>query len=435
MKKAKNQIEIVKKRLAIIGTGISGMTCGYFLHKHFDVQLFEQNSHVGGHSLTIDAEEGSRKVPIDMGFMVFNKKTYPNLTRLFNELDVPIKNSKMSFSVQHLSLDLEFCGSSLNHLFAQRANLLRPRFWRMLLQINRFNKEALFALESGDFDTLTLQEYVEEKGYGEDFLSLYIIPMSSAIWSAPPKLMLQFPATTLLRFFHNHGFLGLDTQHQWLTPDGGSKQYVHRLTSSFKKNIRTSDGVTKIIRENGKVTVRTQNGRIEAFDKVIMASHADQSLKLLDQPCELESRLLSRFLYQKNMGTLHTDASQMPKRQLCWASWNYRIKKDDEGNLHPRTIYWMNSLQDVSEKENYFVSINGKEEIKEDKIIKQVEFEHPLFDGAAVGAQSQLIDLNNRSEDQSVYFCGSYFKFGFHEDALVSAMDLCSTILKRPLWN
>ena len=425
----------MKKRLAIIGTGISGMTCGYFLHKHFDVQLFEQNSHVGGHSLTIDAEEGSRKVPIDMGFMVFNKKTYPNLTRLFNELDVPIKNSKMSFSVQHLSLDLEFCGSSLNHLFAQRANLLRPRFWRMLLQINRFNKEALVALESGDFDTLTLQEYVEEKRYGEDFLRLYIIPMSSAIWSAPPKLMLQFPATTLLRFFHNHGFLGLDTQHQWLTPDGGSKQYVHRLTSSFKKNIRTSDGVTKIIRENGKVTVRTQNGRIEAFDKVIMASHADQSLKLLDQPCELESRLLSRFLYQKNMGTLHTDASQMPKRQLCWASWNYRIKKDDEGNLHPRTIYWMNSLQDVSEKENYFVSINGKEEIKEDKIIKQVEFEHPLFDGAAVGAQSQLIDLNNRSEDQSVYFCGSYFKFGFHEDALVSAMDLCSTILKRPLWN
>jgi predicted NAD/FAD-binding protein len=153
----------VKTRLAIIGTGISGMTCGYFLHKHFDVQLFEQNSHVGGHSLTIDAEEGSRKVPIDMGFMVFNKKTYPNLTRLFNELDVPIKNSKMSFSVQHLSLDLEFCGSSLNHLFAQRANLLRPRFWRMLLQINRFNKEALVALESGDFDTLTLQEYVEEK--------------------------------------------------------------------------------------------------------------------------------------------------------------------------------------------------------------------------------------------------------------------------------
>ena len=425
----------MKKRLAIIGTGISGMTCGYFLHKHFDVQLFEQKSHVGGHSLTIDAEEGSRKVPIDMGFMVFNKKTYPNLTRLFDELDVPIKNSKMSFSVQHLSLDLEFCGSSFNHLFAQRANLLRPRFWRMLLQINRFNKEALAALESGDFDTLTLQEYVEEKGYGEDFLSLYIIPMSSAIWSAPPKLMLQFPATTLLRFFHNHGFLGLDTQHQWLTPDGGSKQYVHRLTSSFKKNIRTSDGVTKIIRENGKVTVRTQNGRIEAFDKVIMASHADQSLKLLDQPCELESRLLSRFLYQKNMGTLHTDASQMPKRQLCWASWNYRIKKDDEGNLHPRTIYWMNSLQEVSEKENYFVSINGKEEIKEDKIIKQVEFEHPLFDGAAVGAQSQLIDLNNRSEDQSVYFCGSYFKFGFHEDALVSAMDLCSTILKRPLWN
>lgn len=425
----------MKKRLAIIGTGISGMTCGYFLHKHFDVELFEQNSHVGGHSLTIDAEEDSRKVPIDMGFMVFNKKTYPNLTRLFNELDVPIKNSKMSFSVQHLSLDLEFCGSSLNHFFAQRKNLLRPKFWRMMLQINRFNKEALVALKSGVFDALTLQEYVEEKRYGEDFLRLYIIPMSSAIWSAPPKSMLQFPATTLLRFFHNHGFLGLNTQHQWLTPDGGSKQYVHRLTRPFKKKIRTNDAVTKIIRENGKAIVRTQNGKIETFDKVIMASHADQSLKLLDQPCELESRLLSKFSYQKNTGTLHTDPSQMPKKKLCWASWNYRIKKDDGGKSHPRTIYWMNSLQDVSEKENYFVSINGEEEINQDKIIKQVEFEHPLFDGAAVAAQTQLPDLNSRSENQPIYFCGSYFKYGFHEDALVSAMDLCSTILKRPLWN
>ena len=425
----------MKKRLAIVGTGISGLACGYFLQQEFDIQLFEKNSHVGGHSLTIDVVDNSVKIPIDMGFMVFNRQTYPNLFRLFQELNVPIKNADMSFSVQHFPLGIEYCGSSLNQLFAQRKNLIRPKFWRMLLQINRFNKEAVATLQSGEFDSFTLAEYVKEKKYGDDFLNLYIIPMSAAIWSIPSEVAMEFPVISLLQFFYNHGFLGMSTQHQWLTPDGCSRNYVEKITASFKNHIRLGESVTGIVRTNGKATIITQNGTKEVFDKVILASHADQSLKLLDQPCELESQLLSRFSYQKNTGTLHTDSSQMPKRQLCWASWNYQIKKDDEGNLHPRTIYWMNSLQDVSEKENYFVSINGEEEIEEDKIIKQVEFEHPLFDGAAVGAQNQLPDLNNRSEDQSVYFCGSYFKYGFHEDALVSAMDLCSTILKRPLWN
>ena len=218
----------MKPRLAIIGTGISGMACGYFLQEEFDVHLYEQNDHVGGHSLTAEAKENNRLVPIDMGFMVFNKKTYPNLTRLFNELQVPYKNSNMSFSVQHLSRDLEYCGSSLNHLFGQRKNLFRPRHWRMLMQINRFNKEARAALESGEFDSLTLEEYAKVRQYGEDFFHLYIIPMSSAIWSTPPKLMLKFPVTTLLRFFDNHGFLGMNTQHQWLTPESGSREYVRR---------------------------------------------------------------------------------------------------------------------------------------------------------------------------------------------------------------
>jgi len=425
----------MKKRLAIIGTGISGMACGYFLHKHFDVQLFEQNSHVGGHSLTIDAKEGSKDVPIDMGFMVFNKKTYPNLTRLFRELDVAIKNSRMSFSVQHLAIGLEFCGSSLNHLFAQRKNLFSPKFWRMLLQINRFNKEALASLESGEFNTLTLQEYVEQKGYGDDFLHLYIIPMSSAVWSTPPELMLQFPATTLLRFFDNHGFLGINTQHQWLTPDGGSREYVKRLVAPFHDRIITKSAVKYVKRENGRVMIHMADGNSQAFDKVILACHADQSLRLLESPDDDEKNVLAKFKYQKNTGTLHTDSASMPRKKLCWASWNYRIMESGDGKLMPRTIYWMNSLQNVSDNIDYFVSINGEDEISPDAIIKQVEFEHPLFDRSAVKAQPKLYELNQRSESQPVYFCGSYFKYGFHEDALASAMDLCSTILGGALWN
>ena len=274
----------MKQRVAIVGTGISGMACAYFLHKRFELILFEQNGHIGGHSLTVDALEGSKKIPIDMGFMVFNQKTYPNLTRLFDELDVPVKDSKMSFSVQHLLLGLEYCGTSLNHLFAQRKNLFSPRFWKMVLQINRFNKESALALQTKEYDSLTLEEYVKLRGYGNDFLRLYIIPMSSAVWSTPPELMLKFPVTSLLRFFHNHGFLGLHTQHQWQTLEGGSREYINRLTAPFKNRIRITDPVTRVTRKNNKATVHTKNGQTETFDKVIMASHADQSLRLLSQP-------------------------------------------------------------------------------------------------------------------------------------------------------
>jgi len=425
----------MKPKLAIIGTGISGMACGHFLQKEYDVHLYEQNKHIGGHSLTAEAEESGKQIPIDMGFMVFNKKTYPNLTRLFDELKVPYKRSNMSFSVQHLPKGLEYCGSGLNHLFGQRKNIFSLRHWRMLFQINRFNSEAVEALESGQYDSHSLEEYVESRGYGEDFFQLYIVPMSSAIWSTPPELMLKFPATTLLRFFHNHGFLGLKTQHQWLTPDGGSREYVKRLTEPFKDRIRTQSGVQKVQRKEKKVIVSTQDGRSDEYDKVILASHADQSLKMLDCPEDEEKAVLANFRYQHNVGTLHTDASSMPKNKLCWASWNYRIKQDEEGKLTPRTLYWMNKLQNVSDKTNYFVSINGEDEIKPNSIIKQVPFEHPLFDKAAVNAQPELHELNRRSANQKIYFCGSYFKYGFHEDALNSAITLCETILKRPLWN
>ena len=425
----------MKPKLAIIGTGISGLACGHFLYKDFDIHFYEQNEHIGGHSLTVDAKENKKQIPIDMGFMVFNKETYPNLTRLFDELNVRYKNSNMSFSVQHLEQNLEYCGSSLNHLFGQRKNIFKLRHWRMLMQINRFNNEAHEALSSGQFDTLTLEEYVKVKKYGEDFLQLYIVPMSSAIWSTPPKLMLQFPATTLLRFFNNHGFLGMNTQHQWLTPEGGSREYVKKLTKPFIDRISTNNKIQKISRTDKSANVYTADGQSHSYDKVILAGHADQSLELLDSPKPEEKRELSKFKYQKNVGTLHTDSSSMPQNKLCWASWNYRLKEDAQGVIIPRTIYWMNNLQNVSQETNYFVSINGEDEINPKSIIKQVEFEHPLFDSAAVHAQSKLHLLNQYSPEQIVYFCGSYFKYGFHEDALNSAVDLASTILGRPLWS
>ena len=425
----------MKNRVAIIGSGISGLACGYFLHKNFDVKLYDKNDHVGGHSLTATATEGENLIPIDMGFMVFNKVTYPNLTRLFDTLNVAYENSDMSFSVQHVPENIEYCGKSINHLFAQRVNLLKLRHWKMLLRINRFNKEAKDALITNDYNDLTLREYVEKRNYGRDFLNLYIIPMSSAIWSSPPHQMLNFPAITLLRFFDNHGFLGMKTQHQWLTPTGGSKEYVKILSSGFKDKISNSNEVSMIKNCNDGVEILFKNGESEYFDKVILACHAAQALNILKPIRNTNFDLLKHFKYQKNTGTLHTDASVMPTNQKCWASWNYRIKMGDNGKYIPRTTYWMNSLQNVSKKKNYFVSINGEDEIKKNTVVKQVNFEHPLFDSNSIKAQSKLKNLNTLSNMQNIFLCGSYFKYGFHEDALNSAINVSEILLKKSVWN
>ena len=237
-------------RLAIIGTGIAGLGCAYFLNSKYDLTLYEKNDYAGGHTNTVTIHEGASPVPIDTGFMVYNQVTYPNLTRLFQELGVSVKPSSMSFSVQHLPTGLEFSGSSLNHLFAQRRNLLRPRFWRMLAQINRFNLEAVEALKSPEYEALSLGEYVSAKNYGADFLNFYLVPMSSAVWSTPPELMLEFPAVPLLRFFHNHGFLGLHTQHPWLTVVNGAKSYVEKLTAPFRAKIKLCRGAAGVSRDS-----------------------------------------------------------------------------------------------------------------------------------------------------------------------------------------
>jgi predicted NAD/FAD-binding protein len=422
------------KRVAIIGTGIAGLGCAHFLHRRFDLTLYEKNDYPGGHTNTISVPEEDRSVPIDTGFMVFNEVTYPNLTRLFRELGVTIKPTKMSFSVQHLPTGLEFCGTSLNHLFGQRKNLFRPRFWKMILQINRFNKEAIEALSSPTFQNHTLGEYVRIKNYGDDFLNFYLVPMSSAVWSTPPELMLEFPAVTLLRFFHNHGFLGLHTQHPWLTVVNGAKSYVEKITAPFREKIKLKSGAASVRRESSGVKVTDVSGHTENFDHVIFASHADETLKLLADADDSEKKLLGEFKYQPNSALLHTDASLMPKTKLCWSSWNYRIDRDVAGKISPSTIYWMNSLQGVSDRQNYFVSINGENSVNPNTVLKRIQYEHPVFSLGATRAQRELPKLNGRM-NHNVFFCGSYFRYGFHEDAFTSALDLCRGLTGERIWQ
>jgi uncharacterized protein len=426
-------------RLAIIGTGVAGLGCAHFLHRHFDLTLFEQNDYAGGHTNTVTVPETGtgRPVPVDTGFMVYNEVTYPNLTRLFAELEVPVKNTDMSFSVRHRDTGLEFCGSSLNHLFAQRKNLLSARFWRMLGAINRFNREAVPALEDPATRELTLGEYVRRRGYGEDFFNLYLVPMSSAVWSTPPEQMLAFPATTLLRFFHNHGFLGLHTQHPWLTVQGGAKTYVEKLTAPFRERILLGQKAVRVLRHSrdGGATVTTATGASHTFDKVILACHADQALKLLVNPTPDEGRLLSEFKYQQNIATLHTDTAVMPRTRLAWSSWNYEIAPATAGRVSTATHYWMNALQGVSNRENYFVTIDRPESIAPEKVLRRINYEHPLFNLGAIRAQAELPRLNEISAGQATYFCGSYFRYGFHEDAFSSAVSLAGKILQRDPWT
>ena len=462
-----------KETLAIIGTGIAGLGCAHFLNSSFNLTLFEQEKYAGGHSNTIEVQEASERVPVDTGFIVYNEVTYPNLTRLFSELEVRTQLSTMSFSVQHIPTGLEYCGSGMNSLFAQRKNLANLRFLRLLRQIHRFNREARQALDQGPLSDVTLKDYVEQRGYGDDFLNSYLIPMSSAVWSSPPRQMLEFPALTLLRFFHNHGFLGMYTQRPWRTVVGGSQAYVARLTEPFRDRIRLRQPVQQVRREDSAVKVILASGAAFHFDKVIFACHADQALRLIEAPSPDEIGLLGKFQYQPNIATLHTDEGIMPKAKRAWASWNYRMDRlsetisdigttetkwppplaevigiehcpefpsrkwnsNSEERIHASIVYWMNSLQKITAGKNYFVSINDPGRIDPGKILRRIHYEHPLFDLAAIQAQTDLPKLNQCSTDQRAYFCGSYFKYGFHEDALTSALELCRHLLRKPLWK
>jgi len=419
------------EKLAIIGSGIAGMCAAYFLNDKYDITIFEKNDYVGGHTNTVKVDENGKPIFIDTGFMVFNKVTYPNLTKLFEQLNVPIKPTDMSFSVTHVESGLEYTGSGINGLFSQRKNIFNPGFIKMLLQINRFNSECMETLDNHRYSNYSLAEYVEEKKYGQDFLHKYLIPMSSAVWSTPPDMMLKFPARTLVRFFYNHGFLGLNTQHQWYTVVNGSQTYREKIISQYKNKIKVGSGVKSVERVDEKIKVIISNDSVHTFDKVIFAAHADETLTMLSNPTKLESKLLGKFKYQFNRATLHTDNSVMPKTKKAWSSWNYRIELKN-GLVKTSTIYYMNSLQQVSEKQDYFVSIDDPGNIDPPKIIREIDYHHPLFDLDAIKTQDKLPELN--MQGNNTYFCGSYFKYGFHEDAFTSALDLSKQLNGYLKW-
>ncbi|HVT73634.1 MAG TPA: FAD-dependent oxidoreductase [Lacunisphaera sp.] len=423
--------------IAIIGSGIAGLGSAWFLRHEHEVTVFEADDRIGGHAHTVLVPEDGRQVPVDTGFMVFNHVTYPNLLRLFRALDVPIKPTDMSFSVRHGPQALEYRGTSLNTLFAQRRNLLRPSFYRFLLQIDRFNREAVAALDDPAVAGLTLADYVAARGYGDAFLNLYLVPMSSAVWSTPPDEMLRFPAATLLRFFHNHGFLGLHTQHPWWTIDGGSRRYVERLTAGFRERIRTRCPVQRVRRTDRGIELATPDGTA-CFERVVFACHAPTALALLGAGATPgERRVLSAFRYQPNTALLHTDAAVMPRRRLAWSAWNYRIEAAPGAGapIQASTHYWMNRLQGVSERRDYFVSINGEALVDPAQVIRRIACEHPLFDLAARRAQADLPALNETASLRTAtYFAGAWQRYGFHEDGLVSALAACRAILRRDPW-
>ncbi|MBX9742832.1 MAG: FAD-dependent oxidoreductase [Chthoniobacterales bacterium] len=426
--------------IAVIGTGISGLAASYFLSRHGKVTLFEKENRIGGHSHTVfvDEEKNSHStisIPIDTGFMVYNEVTYPLLTRLFQELEVVTEPTMMSFSVQHRGDNLEYNGTSLELLFVQRQNLLRPRYWKMLAQIARFHREGLAELINPKYENLSLSDYVLKCGYGDDFFNWYLSPMAAAVWSSPPEKIKEFSAHSLLRFWHNHGFLGRDTHHPWRTVTGGSCQYIEKLTRSFQDCIEKEATIKNIMTVPQGVQINFADGKSSLFDKVVIATHPDQALQLLSSPTALEKDLLSSFRYQNNAVILHTDPQFMPKRPRCWASWNYRIDINHDKTQHHSTHYWMNSLQKVSNQHDYFVSLNPHVLPSKNSIKKQLQYEHPLFDLKAVAAQGRLSELRREGLQTHRYFCGAWQRYGFHEDGLLSAVEACKAILGHDPWQ
>jgi predicted NAD/FAD-binding protein len=425
-----------RPRVAVIGTGIAGLTCAWSLRHDAEVTLFDRER-PGGHTNTVTVNEEGRELPVDTGFIVFNKVTYPNLCHLFEELGVKAKTSEMSLSVRHLPRGLEYNGMGFNKLFAQRRNMANPRFLAFVAEILRFFRVGRRWLadeaagdtsgEHAEFDGEDLAAFCKRHRFGADFLDLYLVPMSSAVWSTEPGRILDFPAATLLHFFHNHGFLGVTTHHPWFTVEGGSRTYLSKMLDVLGAP-RLGDPVSSVTEEEGAAVVTTASGKKEQFDAVVLAAHADQSLSLLSSPTETQRRLLSRFTYQRNETLLHTDSSVMPERRLAWASWNFRVDQPNGGHQRATTHYWMNALQGVSDRRNYFVSLNSEDLVDPSSVLYRTTYEHPVFTLEAIKAQRELPALNHSGG--RLFFCGSYFLYGFHEDACTAGLDAANAVLR-----
>ena len=405
-------------RIAVIGSGISGLTAAYLLSEDHEVVVFEANDYVGGHTNTVDVPLNGQDYAVDTGFIVFNKKTYPNFVKLMKRLGVGWQNSLMSFSVQCEKTGLEFSPSSLNSLFIQRRNLVRPSFYRMLWDVVRFKKDSEALLESDDFK-LTLAEFLTGKGYSRAFVQHFIIPMGEAVWSADPVKFNEFPARYFAQFFKNHGFLNVKDKPQWLTIKGRSRQYIKPISKSYADQIRLSCPVASVRRQADFVEIHPRNQPAEKFDQVVIAAHSDQALSILNDPTDAEQNILGAIPYQENETVLHCDESLLPSKKAAWASWNYHISKEDTGRV--AVTYDMNILQSIGAPEEFCVSLNLVKAIDPAKIHRKFVYYHPVYNPGSLAARQSHGQINGENR---TYYAGAYWGYGFHEDGVKSALEV-----------
>ena len=409
-------------KIAVIGSGISGLSASYFLSKKHHVDLFEKEDRFGGHSYTIDVIENKKRIPVDIGFIVFNHLTYPNLINFFNEIDIEIEKSDMSFSVSVEGTNFEYCGKGLKGIFANKSNFLNIEFIRMFLEILKFYK--LCDKISNIDQVITLDEFLKKNRWSKSFINYHIIPMVSAIWSMPPYEAGKMPMNFFLKFFQNHGLFKLRNRPQWYTVAHRSKTYVNKVLSQISGEYFKNYKINSIQRVSSGVQVY-YGGANEFFDydKVILATHADQALSLIKNPTDQEIKTLSNFDYKKNLAVLHCDESVMPKNKKVWSSWNTYV---DTKNLNKSSLtYWLNLLQNINCEKNIFLTLNPLKEIPNERIYKKIEFTHPYYDQKALDNQKNLKNIQNK---ENLLFCGSYFGYGFHEDGIKSSIEMLKNL-------
>ena len=420
-----------KKRIAVVGSGISGLGAVHILKDAAQVTLFEKNTYLGGHSRTLEVEVDGQHVPVDTGFIVYNERNYPLLTALFNDLQLPTVKSDMSFGVSIENGWLEYASNGLSGLFGSLRNLTSPGMWKLVRDILRFNRQAQAFMNADP--SVTLGMLLDELRLGEWFRNYYLLPMGGSIWSCPTGQMLKFPAATFIRFFDNHGLLTVSDHPQWYSVLGGSKEYVQRLRNQWENSVETRPGATCVRRDDhGGVTVTDTSGREERFDEVILASHPDESLRMVQSPTRRETELLSAFRYQPNEVILHTDESFMPRRRSAWASWVYQSSKRQDNAPAISLSYWMNNLQNLGTDVPIIVTLNPMREPAPDKILDRHVFDHPVFDEKAIRAQGELMEIQGADR---IWYCGAWQRNGFHEDGQWSAVRVAAEMGVDVPWS
>lgn len=413
----------MSKRIAIIGSGVSGLVSAYLLSERYEVSLFEANDYLGGHTNTVSVNIDGDQYAIDTGFIVFNKKTYPNFCHLIEKLQIPIQLSEMSFSYRSMSSGLEYNGHSLNSLFSDRRNLFKWGFYRFIKEIIAFNKDAKKFLAQDQRADITIKTFIERHHYSPEFIECYLTPMMSAIWSKNKEDTLNCSAHFIFKFYANHGLLDLNDRPPWYVIAQGSKSYIGPMLEKLKERIHLNTKITKIQREANRVVLKSE-GKEFIFDDVVIATHSDQALKMLAAATEEEINILSAIKYTENEVILHTDPQVMPTRKLSWASWNFL----DNGNALPSLTYYMNRLQSIPSRTHFFVSVNLSAAIDSSKIIQRFQYAHPCLDLPAMKAQQQINSINGIN---NTYYVGSYWGYGFHEDGVNSAINTCRLIEKN----